>query len=71
MNDLPRDLARRSVLLEHLEMLRQFAAKQGDRLVDNLLADDVGSRPFPKVTTFKKTSGSPASKAGAKALNSR
>jgi arylsulfatase A-like enzyme len=57
LTDLARDPTHRAVLLEHRARLRRFAASHGDSLVETLLVDDVAARPFPKVTTFKKTSG--------------
>jgi hypothetical protein len=37
----------RDVLVQHRALLRTFAAGHHDALADELLADDVGSRPFP------------------------
>ena len=45
--DLASDPAYRNVLLEHRDLLRKFAAERGDRLVAELLADDIKARPFP------------------------
>jgi choline-sulfatase len=45
--NLARQPAYRDVLLKHRGLLRAFARKHGDSLVDLLLADDVASRPFP------------------------
>lgn len=38
----------RRVVIDHRNMLRQFAKANGDELVEKLLADDVAPRPFPK-----------------------
>jgi hypothetical protein len=37
----------RDVLIQHRQLLRAFATKHDDALVELLLADDVASRPFP------------------------
>jgi arylsulfatase A-like enzyme len=44
--DLANDPAQRKVLLEHRDLLRKFAAERGDKLVAELLADDIKARPF-------------------------
>jgi len=44
--DLAGDPAQRKVLLEHRDLLRKFAIERGDKLVDELLADDIKARPF-------------------------
>jgi arylsulfatase A-like enzyme len=66
MNDLARDPAHRTVLLEHRQRLREFAAEHGDAVVEILLADDVKPRSFPKVDIPKR-----ASQAAAKAAASK
>jgi choline-sulfatase len=45
-NDLATEPAYRKVLLEHRGLLRAFAAERGDKLVAELLADDIKARPF-------------------------
>ncbi len=42
------DPALRETVLQHRELLRQFAREHGDSLVGELLADSVGPRPFRK-----------------------
>jgi hypothetical protein len=37
----------RDELVRHRRLLRDFAEKHHDTLVDSLLADDVAGRPFP------------------------
>jgi arylsulfatase A-like enzyme len=44
--DLAADPAYRPVLLEHRDLLRKFAAETKDTLAGEMLADDVGPRPF-------------------------
>ncbi len=44
--DLARDPAYRAVLSQHRDLLRAFAAERSDRLVADLLADDIKARPF-------------------------
>jgi hypothetical protein len=44
--DLATDPAYRDVLLEHRDLLRAFAAERNDRLVAELLAEDIKARPF-------------------------
>jgi arylsulfatase A-like enzyme len=46
--DLATDPAHRHVLLHHRALLRQFGERYGDRLVAELLADDVKPRPFTR-----------------------
>jgi arylsulfatase A-like enzyme len=54
MVDLARDPAYRHVLLEHRERLRRFGVKYDDALVDELLADDVGPRPFDRIVVPRR-----------------
>jgi arylsulfatase A-like enzyme len=44
--DLATDPASRNILLQHRDLLRQFAAERNDKLVAELLADDIKARPF-------------------------
>jgi arylsulfatase A-like enzyme len=44
--DLARDPTYRGVLLEHRDLLREFARERGDPLIAELLADDIKARPF-------------------------
>jgi hypothetical protein len=46
MNDLATDPEYRTVLLEHRALLAKFAKEHKDPLAAELLANDVGPRPF-------------------------
>ncbi len=48
MVDLASDPGYRDIVNEHRERLRQFGQQQGDALVETLLADQVGPRPFER-----------------------
>mgnify|MGYP002789742783 CR=1 FL=1 len=50
MVDLARDPGYRAILLDHRERLRRFGERHGDALVADLLANDVGPRPFERIT---------------------
>jgi hypothetical protein len=50
MVDLARDPGYRAVLLDHRERLRRFGERHSDALVADLLAHDVGPRPFERIT---------------------
>ena len=43
--DLALDPVSRNILLQHRDLLRRFAAEHGDKLVAELLADDIKARP--------------------------
>jgi len=61
MVDLARDPGYRAVLLEHRERLRRFGSEHRDPLVDELLANDVGPRPFERITTPRRPTTPPTS----------
>lgn len=54
MVDLASDPAYREIVQEHRERLRRFGEQQGDSLVAKLLADDVGPRPFERITRTRR-----------------
>ena len=45
---LATDAKYKSTLLEHRALLKAFAAKHNDALVGEMMADNIGPRPFPK-----------------------
>ncbi len=50
MVDLAADPGYHEVVLKHRERLRRFGERHGDTLVETLLADNVGPRPFERIT---------------------
>lgn len=50
MVDLAADPGYHEVILKHRERLRRFGERHGDTLVETLLADNVGPRPFERIT---------------------
>ncbi|HRE82222.1 MAG TPA: sulfatase-like hydrolase/transferase [Opitutaceae bacterium] len=54
MVDLASDPGYRDIVQEHRERLRRFGKQHDDALVATLLADDVGPRPFERITQSRR-----------------